>query len=92
MTKLRLRGKYAINYMILFYLCVVLYYTVFIVRVVIPEGTTFIQRLQSSLDTQRWDLLNLLQPIGWIIVAWLVVQACVAVSALLLYKVFTKNL
>lgn len=88
---LKLKGPSAWKYLLVYYVAVILLLVAWVISVLIPYGTKFLQSLEYSLNSGVWNLMELFTPIFWIVVYLIVVGLLRMLFAFIAYKAYVSR-
>ena len=81
--------KYAVSFWIINALALLFWITIY----VIPYGKEFISMLEQSLNNGLWNLSNLFSPFLWVVVSFLILEACIAfITFVFIYPLAKRSL
>lgn len=84
-------GHHAAKFTFIWVVLNIFIYAVWILNFVVPLGKKFLEMFSESLNTGVWDLLELLTPVGLIILYYVVVQVVLFIIAYILFKNFLNK-
>lgn len=84
-------GRHAAKFTFIWIILNILIYSVWIFNSVVSLGKEFLEMFSESLNTGVWNLLELLTPVGLIILYYVVVQIVLAIIGLALLNNFLNR-
>lgn len=91
-VKFKASGEGTSKYVITFLIIKIIFLGLYVFDCLIPFGKDFIMALQDSLNTNKWDLMSLVIPVGWMLLYYFILEVLLFGIAYLLFKRMTNKL